>query len=164
VCACVRAVWSSMISKWYILMYGLDCRFRHLKHWLDWPSGCVSEQPQRRHWPFLVRLLKMVVPTATPTTLGNQNDERIWIIFPPPLVWSGTEFANTEATYWPIVSSLDNDRWWVWSSRYNAWQGKPKYSGKTCPSAALSTNPTWPDPSLNPGCHSWKPATNCSMA
>jgi hypothetical protein len=36
------------------------------------------------------------------------------------------------------------------------WQGKPKYSEKTCPSATLSTtNPTWPDPRLEPG-----PATN----
>jgi hypothetical protein len=30
--------------------------------------------------------------------------------------------------------------WWMWSSRWNEnWQGKPKYSEKTCPSA------TWPD-------------------
>jgi hypothetical protein len=32
------------------------------------------------------------------------------------------------------------------------WQGKPKYSRKTCPDATLSTtNPTWPDPGSNPG-------------
>jgi hypothetical protein len=31
----------------------------------------------------------------------------------------------------------------------------------TCPSATLSTtNPTWPDPGLNPGCRGGKPATN----
>jgi hypothetical protein len=41
------------------------------------------------------------------------------------------------------------------------WQGKPKYSEKTCPSATLCTiNPTWPDPGLNPARHSGKPATN----
>jgi hypothetical protein len=41
------------------------------------------------------------------------------------------------------------------------WQGKPKYSEKTCPGATLSTtNPTWPDPGLNPGCRGGKPATN----
>jgi hypothetical protein len=41
------------------------------------------------------------------------------------------------------------------------WQGKPKYSEKTCPSATLSTtNPTWLDPGLNPGRRGGKPATN----
>jgi hypothetical protein len=41
------------------------------------------------------------------------------------------------------------------------WQGKPKYSDKTCPSAILSTtNPTWLDPGLNPGRRGGKPATN----
>jgi hypothetical protein len=41
------------------------------------------------------------------------------------------------------------------------WQGKPKYSAKTCPSATLSTtNPTRPDPGLNPGRRDGKPATN----
>jgi hypothetical protein len=41
------------------------------------------------------------------------------------------------------------------------WQGKPKYSEKTCPSATLSTtNPTRLDPGLNPGRRGGKPATN----
>jgi hypothetical protein len=41
------------------------------------------------------------------------------------------------------------------------WQGKPKYSEKTCPSATLSTtNPTWLDLGSNPGRRSDKPATN----
>jgi hypothetical protein len=41
------------------------------------------------------------------------------------------------------------------------WQGKPKYSAETCPSAILSTtNPTWPDPGANPGRCSGKPATS----
>jgi hypothetical protein len=36
--------------------------------------------------------------------------------------------------------------WWAWSNPWNAWQGKLKYSGKTCPSAASSTiSPTWRD-------------------
>jgi hypothetical protein len=53
---------------------------------------------------------------------------------------------------WPIVPALDDVWGWVWSSLCNEWQGKPKYSEKTCPSAALSTtNPTWPDPGWNPG-------------
>jgi hypothetical protein len=41
---------------------------------------------------------------------------------------------------------------WGWRNWWNEWQGKPKYSEKTCPDATLSTtNPTWPDPGLNPG-------------
>jgi hypothetical protein len=41
------------------------------------------------------------------------------------------------------------------------WQGKPKYSEKTCSSATLSTtNPTWRDPGSNPGRRGGKPATN----
>jgi hypothetical protein len=40
-------------------------------------------------------------------------------------------------------------------------RGKPKYSGKTCPSAALSTtNPTWIGPGSNPGLRGERPATN----
>jgi hypothetical protein len=39
-------------------------------------------------------------------------------------------------------------------------QGKPKYSEKIRPSAPLSsTNPTWPNPGLNPGRRGGKPAT-----
>jgi hypothetical protein len=50
--------------------------------------------------------------------------------------------------YWSIVPASD-DRWcWLWSNWWNEdWQGKPKYSEKTCPSATLFTaSPTWPDP------------------
>jgi hypothetical protein len=50
---------------------------------------------------------------------------------------------------------------WGWNIWWNEWQGKPKYSEKTCPSATLSTtNTTWPDPGLIPGRRSGKPATN----
>jgi hypothetical protein len=68
---------------------------------------------------------------------------------------------GTAATVWPIVPAPD-DRWWVRSNRWNAnWQGKQKYSEKTCSSAILSTtNPTWSDPASNPGRRGGKPATN----
>jgi hypothetical protein len=67
---------------------------------------------------------------------------------------------GTSATNWPIVPAPDGS-WWVWSSRWNEnWQGKPKYSEKTCPSATFSTtNPTWPDLGSNPGRSGGKPAT-----
>jgi hypothetical protein len=63
---------------------------------------------------------------------------------------------------WPIVPAPD-DRWgWLWRNWWNDdWQGKPKYSEKTCSRATLSTtNPTWPDLGSNPGRHGGKPATN----
>jgi hypothetical protein len=47
---------------------------------------------------------------------------------------------------------------WRWRIWWNEWQGKPKYSEKTCPDA---TNPTWPHPGLNLGRRGGKPATNC---
>jgi hypothetical protein len=48
--------------------------------------------------------------------------------------WGGVRLSplGTSANIWPIVPGPDN-RWWVWSSRWNEnWQGKPKYSEKTC--------------------------------
>jgi hypothetical protein len=54
---------------------------------------------------------------------------------------------------------------WLWGwriIRWNEdWQGKPKHSEKTCPSATLSTtNPTWTDPGSNPARRGGKSATN----
>jgi hypothetical protein len=66
--------------------------------------------------------------------------------------------ATTGLLYQP-----PDDRWgWLWRNWWNEdWQGKPKYSGKTCPSATLSTtNSTWLDPGLKPGCRGGKPETN----
>jgi hypothetical protein len=66
---------------------------------------------------------------------------------------------------WPLLAcctTADDRRQWMWSNWWNEdWQGKPKYSEKTCPSATLSTTTlTWPDPGLNPACRSGKPVTN----
>jgi hypothetical protein len=42
--------------------------------------------------------------------------------------------------FWPIVQPLMIDEDDFWSNWWNEdWQGKPKYSVKTCPSATLST-------------------------
>jgi hypothetical protein len=63
---------------------------------------------------------------------------------------------------WPIVAAPD-DRWvWLWRNWWNEdWQGKLKYSEKTCPSATLSTKyPTCLHPGLNTGSRGGKPATN----
>jgi hypothetical protein len=65
------------------------------------------------------------------------------------------------ATNWPIVSA-PCDRCWACSSQWNEhWQGTPKYSETTCPSATLcTTNPTWPDRGSNSCRRGGKPATN----
>jgi hypothetical protein len=49
---------------------------------------------------------------------------------------------GTSTTNWSAVPAPDDGR--VWSSRWNEnWQGKPKNSEKTCPSATLyTTNPS----------------------
>jgi hypothetical protein len=62
---------------------------------------------------------------------------------------------RSSATVWPIVRAPD-DRWWVWSSRWNGnWQEK------TCPTATLSTtNLPWPDLDSNPDRRGGKLATN----
>jgi hypothetical protein len=76
--------------------------------------------------------------------------------------WGGVRLSplGTSATSWPIVPAPDDRWWWMWSNRWNEnWQGEPKYSEKTCPSATLSTtNPTWPG--LDPGPRDGKSATN----
>jgi hypothetical protein len=81
--------------------------------------------------------------------------------------WGGVRLSpfGTSATNWPIVPVPD-DRRWTWSSRWNEnWQGKPKYSEKTCPSVTFTTtNHIWPDLGSNPGRRGWKPATVWAMA
>jgi hypothetical protein len=54
---------------------------------------------------------------------------------------------GTSTTNWPVAPAPDDRCWWMFSCRWNEnWQGKPKYSEKTCPSANLSTtNPTRPE-------------------
>jgi hypothetical protein len=63
--------------------------------------------------------------------------------------------------HWLAYCTSPGWLWW-WRIWWNEdWQGKPKYSEKTYPSATLSTtNPPWPDPGSNPGCRGGKPATN----
>jgi hypothetical protein len=59
---------------------------------------------------------------------------------------------GTSVTIWPIAKIPDDGWWCVWNSRWNDWQGKPKYSEKTCPSETLSAIiPTLRDPCSNPG-------------
>jgi hypothetical protein len=65
--------------------------------------------------------------------------------------WGGVRLRpfGTSAANWPIIPAPDDS--WVWIIWWNKnWQGKPKYSEETCPSASLSTiNCTWPG--MEPG-------------
>jgi hypothetical protein len=104
-------------------------------------------------------------------TLREIHCLEVWRYLRKKCCWGHLELRErrlsplgTAATLRLIVPT-PNDRWWwrrLWSNRWNAnWQGKPKYSKKTCLSATLSTkNPTWPDPGSNPGRRCRKPATN----
>jgi hypothetical protein len=66
---------------------------------------------------------------------------------------------GTSAIYWPIVPAPGECEDGEFGGMN--WQGKPKYSEKTCPGSTLSTtNPTWPDPGSNPGRRGGMPATN----
>jgi hypothetical protein len=78
--------------------------------------------------------------------------------------WGGVTLSppGTSTTNWPIVPAPTDRWWWMWSSRCNEnWQGKPKYSEKTCLSDTLYTvNPILPYLGSNPGRRGGKPGTN----
>jgi hypothetical protein len=73
--------------------------------------------------------------------------------------WSGVGQSpvGAPAPNWSVVPASD-DTWWMWSSRWNKnWQGKPKYSEKTCPIATLyTTNPIWPNLGSKPRPPLWE--------
>jgi hypothetical protein len=78
------------------------------------------------------------------------------------IVRGGVQAGSTgHVGHWMACCTYPGWLWW-WRILWNEdWQGKPKYSEKTCPSATLSTaNPTWPHPGLNPGRRGGMPATN----
>jgi hypothetical protein len=58
-------------------------------------------------------------------------------------LWGGTKSTRYCDHFWHIVQTPD-DRWgWLRSNWWNEdWQGKPKYSEKTCPSKTWSTTRT----------------------
>jgi hypothetical protein len=92
----------------------------------------------------------------------RESGKEFLSLVPSLVSWNeGETVSNVSATVWPIVPAPDNWWWRVCSSRWNDWQGTPKYSEKTCSSAALSTiNLTWSDLDSNPGRRGGKPATN----
>jgi hypothetical protein len=134
------------------------------------PDKCRSIQAQHLPPPFSLTLSVFLPGGAGAYTL------------PAPAV-SAVSFYVSEGSTPPLIFFAYSGGWspnwvhrghllsycacpgWLWGwriSRWNAdWQGKPKYSEITCPSATLSTTkPTWPDPGSNPGRCGGKPATD----
>jgi hypothetical protein len=94
-------------------------------------------------------------------TVGNFFPRWATVFFLICIVRGGVQTGSTRHVG-HILAYCTWPGWlWGWRICWNEWQGKPKYSEKSCPDATLSTtNPTWPDPGLNPGRHGGKPATN----
>jgi hypothetical protein len=94
---------------------------------------------------------------------NDKNNDLINFFFNLRIVGGGVQTGSTR--HRDHLLSYCACPGWLWGWRIIRWnkdrQGKPKYSEKTCPSASLSiTNPTWPDPGLNPGHRGGKPTTN----
>jgi hypothetical protein len=54
------------------------------------------------------------------------------------LGWSGTESTITEGTYWPIVLTLDDRWWWLWSNHWDEWMnGRGNWSTRRKPAPLL---------------------------
>jgi hypothetical protein len=144
-----------------LILFTAQCSDLQYASFILW--GVVSPHPTSKlqdHFLLAVRdcLFSILVLTLHMWTLVFVVVVFFFFSF---LGW-GKSPLGTSGTIWPIVPAPD-DKWWVWSSRWNEnWQGKPKYSEKTCPRATLSTtNPTWPDLGLNPGRRRGeKPVTN----
>jgi hypothetical protein len=136
-----------------IQVYNLPCWVSYLVYSLVM-SIHQTVSPVATRW-----LLNYRAYTETSLGLGASYYKLLWRIFSFNQR-GGT--LRTAATYWPIVSAPDDRWWWLWRNWWNEdWQGKPKYSEKTCPNVTLSTtNPTCLDPGLNPGRRGGKPATN----
>jgi hypothetical protein len=79
----------------------------------------------------------------------------LFVLF-PPLGWSGTESTLTEATtalLYQLQMMTDDEC----EAMCNAWQGKLKYSDKTCPQCRFvhrKSHTTWP--TLEPGLPQWE--------
>jgi hypothetical protein len=80
--------------------------------------------------------IKSAVDTAPWNNVINTGTINQLSLVPLFSSWGGVRLSplGTSATNCPIVPAPDG-RLWMWSSRWNQnWQGKPKYSEKTCPS------------------------------
>jgi hypothetical protein len=124
--------------------------------WIYLSSRDAFPSPFVTEWKFLE--LPRIIETCENCYSAVQVVSSLHSFF----LWGGTYVTRYCGHFWSYCTAPD-DRWgWLWSNWWNEdWQGKSKYSEKTCPSAILSnTNPTWPDPGANPGRRGGKPANN----
>jgi hypothetical protein len=89
-----------------------------------------------------------------------KNESPVYVFYSHSGGWS-PYWVHSVRCHWMAYCTCPGWLWW-WRIWWNEdWQGKPKYSEKTYPSATLSTtNPTWTDPGSNPDRRGGKPATN----
>jgi hypothetical protein len=138
-----------------------DCLFSIFAASLqNWRASPPSSYRVKLNWIVAERTLYLSTYFARVKFVGQNLNTSSVTVF--RFVGSGVQLdpLGTAATDWPIASCPGGLWWWrIWWKE--DWQGKPKYSEKTRPSATLSnTNPIWLDPGSNPGRRVGKPATN----
>jgi hypothetical protein len=140
--------------------------------------GCLEAHEELSSWEVHTAITVQAdrpltfIFTSSASILNNQQ---LWLIINKTIeqgAWAicffyshsgGWSPNRVHSSRRPLTGRLYLPGWlWWWRIWWNEdWQGKPKYSEKTCPSATWSTtNPTWPDPGSNPGRRGGKPATN----
>jgi hypothetical protein len=96
--------------------------------------------------------VRSLLPSNRPRSSAYKS--LLFYFFLIRIVGGGVQAGSTRHVgHWIAYCICPGWLWW-WRILWNEdWQGKPKYSEKTCPSATLSitTNPTWPDPGSNSG-------------
>jgi hypothetical protein len=116
------------------------------------PSWWVLDAIQVKPWPFPSSSL--LVPQLSCIT---RMDSTYWQCHKVNLFFfpcRGVRLSplGTWATIWPIAPSLDSGWWWAWTSRWNEWQGKLKYSWGNLPECRFAYHRfhiTWTE--LEPG-------------
>jgi hypothetical protein len=124
--------------------------------------------PNYSHWQILIKLIlcqkymSINEKDSNSVLQEHWHNSKIFPLFVFFLICAVGLWGPAATVGLFIVPAPDDRWWWLWRNWWNEdWQGKPKYSENTCPSATLSTtNPTWLDPGLNPDRHGGKPATN----
>jgi hypothetical protein len=166
-CSCLRVFWEKVCilleDEIFELVFWLVClridRLTRLKSAHLWLSEIENKYVQNKTWESKVscKLIQIALPTTYILSLSHyvtreykMKGSGCHLVTLGFLVsWGGVRLSllGTSATIWPIVP-VPNDRWWMWSSRWNEhWQGKQKYSEKLvqvplCP-PQIPHDPTW---------------------